>query len=206
MSRIGKSIVVCLLTAVLLVSMVGVASATMYYLDSDKDTGGSEQYIMWKDSSGECSGSVDIGADNSEIWTANEAASGDVDFSGGKNWAGNIKCANDGKKYTAYIGYYDGTNFHSYGDSGEITISGGHGDFGITSSAFTVPTGKWLALKVASSTGIIVSTTIGGLYNSGVYFDTPPDYPVPELPTIILMSIGLLALLGYVGYRRRDNG
>jgi len=34
---------------------------------------------------------------------------------------------------------------------------------------------------------------------------TDPGWPVPELSTILLMSIGLLALMGYVVYRRRNN-
>lgn len=32
-----------------------------------------------------------------------------------------------------------------------------------------------------------------------------PENPVPELPTIVLFSIGLIALAGYVGLRRRKN-
>lgn len=34
---------------------------------------------------------------------------------------------------------------------------------------------------------------------------TDPGFPVPELPTIILTSTGLLALVGYVVYSRRRN-
>ena len=36
-------------------------------------------------------------------------------------------------------------------------------------------------------------------------FDATPCAPVPELPTIVLMSIGLLTLAGYVGLRRKKK-
>jgi hypothetical protein len=32
-----------------------------------------------------------------------------------------------------------------------------------------------------------------------------PGWPVPELSTLVLFSVGLLALVGYVGYSRRRN-
>ena len=31
-----------------------------------------------------------------------------------------------------------------------------------------------------------------------------PGFPVPEMSTLVLFSVGLLALVGYVAYRRRD--
>ena len=58
MNKTKKGIVAFLLAAALLVSMVGMASAATiwFYLDSDKDTGGSEQYIMWKEDKTNCNG------------------------------------------------------------------------------------------------------------------------------------------------------
>jgi len=35
--------------------------------------------------------------------------------------------------------------------------------------------------------------------------DSDPGFPVPELSTVALYSVGLLALVGYVGYRRRER-
>jgi hypothetical protein len=74
----------------------------------------------------------------------------------------------------------------------------------MTTKAFTVPTGKWVALKVASSTGITVETAGTG-FSSWAYYEPPPDYPVPELSTLVLFSTGLLALFGYIVYRRRNG-
>lgn len=210
MSRIRKSIVVCLLTAALLVSMVGMGSATMYYLDSDINAS-SGQHIMWKDSYSVCNGDVAIGVGGNKIWTANEPASCDVGFSESKTWTGRIArtTTSSDQKFTVYVGYYD-NSFHSSGDSGEVTISTGdcYNDFSVTTSAFTVPEGKWLALNVTSSTGVTVTTLINqGFtdYRSGISFQTPPDYPYPELNTLVLLSVGLLTLAGYIAYRRRND-
>jgi LPXTG-motif cell wall-anchored protein len=32
-----------------------------------------------------------------------------------------------------------------------------------------------------------------------------PCAPVPELPTVVLFSVGLVALAGYVGLRKKKN-
>ncbi|NIA12123.1 MAG: hypothetical protein GWP10_20980 [Nitrospiraceae bacterium] len=213
MSNIKKSIVVCLLTAVLLVSITGMASATTvtFYLDSATDAA-SGQHIMWKDDSSNCSGSVAITDTGSGIWTANEPASYDVGFSESETWGGRIvrTTTSGDQKFTVCVGYYDGTSFYSSGNSGEVTISDGdwYNGFSVTTSAFTVPGGKWLALEVTSSTGVTVnylSTDNFGSYRSGISFQTPPDYPFPELNTLVLLSVGLLTLVGYVAYRRRNT-
>jgi hypothetical protein len=60
-----------------------------------------------------------------------------------------------------------------------------------------------LALKwypVSGSPDLVVT------FGSGTKLASPstdPGYPVPELSSLILFSVGLLALAGYVVYRRR---
>jgi hypothetical protein len=47
-----------------------------------------------------------------------------------------------------------------------------------------------------------------GTNNLQSYVTSPtgsPDYPVLELATFVLFGVGLLALVGYVGYRKRHR-
>ena len=208
-ASLKKGIVVCLLAAALLVSMVGMASAATVWHHLDSVEGAASGiYKMWKDDGSECSGSVAITSGGSKIWTSNVPASCDVGF-GGKLWNANImRVGTTGEeKFTAYIGYYDGSTFHSGGSSGEKTIPDGEAglSFSFNAGAFTVPEGNWLAYKVESSTGVTVDCTTGDSY---VFFVAPPAYPVPELNTLVLLSVGLLALAGFVVYSRsrRRNG
>lgn len=68
-------------------------------------------------------------------------------------------------------------------------------------------TGDWLAVRLSwdcstDSLQIYYKNETG----KESYIESPstdPGYPVPELPTIVLMSTGLLALAGYVLLKRR---
>ena len=213
-ASLKKSIVAFLLAAALLVSMVGMASAQdviTFYLDSSEGAA-SGIYKMWQNDYSSISGNVEISAGGSAIWTANASAQYDAAFPAGKDWNGNIRrtTTSSDQNFTATIGYYDGSDYHWDGGTAEITIESGEParTFVFDGSAFTVPEGSWLAYKVESSTGMTINTHTGGVPGSWIYYVTPPEYPVPELPTIILMSTGLLALAGFVVYSRsrRRNG
>ena len=221
MSNIKKNIVVCLLAAVLLVSMVGMASAGSqdWYLKSNDPEVSGANYEMHKASGFGPAGSVAVASGVSKIWSADEAASVDVSFGTGE-WSGTIDFTNGnagylntGETITLAIGYLDGDGtFHS---------AATHVANGPTSSVwpvsmtpgsdFTVPAGNYLALEVSitgGGDGVEIDTHNTGEGDSASWITSPEcgnDYPVPELPTIILMSIGLLALLGYVRYRRRND-
>jgi len=73
-------------------------------------------------------------------------------------------------------------------------------------SALTINTGDYLAMDVrqiscGSGDEEIVVT------NGESYVESPntdPGYPVPELSSFVLFSVGLLALAGYVWQRRRN--
>lgn len=81
-----------------------------------------------------------------------------------------------------------------------------------TTTNQTIPGGDVLAVKLwyDKKSGVIYPWP-SLRYNSATYNSrlvspsTDPGYPVPELPTIVLMSVGLLALLGYVGWRRKKK-
>ena len=124
-------------------------------------------------------------------------------------WSFNLECQSTGanKKFRVDIGKWDGSEFTSYGTSDEYSfatvtqVSGA-----LNANAIPISTGEYLAAKV-SNTGsdTFWLKTEGQGHCDITYPPDTPDYPFPELPTIILMSAGLIALFGYVVYRRRNT-
>ena len=201
-ASLKKSIVVCLLAAALLVSMVGMASADVTW-DLDDDG------VMYKEPHSETD-SVTVTSGSSYVWRAEypaQPAEG-VCFPSGRVWGAFLEVSeNLTGKCTAYFGYWDGSTFHTTGNSGTHWSYNSYwhrNDLSISSQEFTVPHGNYLALKIENTGDSSFTVTTDGDSECKWSEDTPP-YPVPELPTIILMSTGLLALFGYVAYRRRNN-
>jgi len=213
-----KGIIVMVLTAVLLVSMVGAASAQPEHnsIPWDLDSEGiilvasPDIYRMER-----CGGpgddgqsrTVTIGSGSYAIWRADEAAQCNVGFPA-EEWTGRITRTTSAgeQRYRAYIGIWDGTSFTSKGDSGDVIIPSGkyHKTFSIEAEAFTVPEDDYLALNVTHEDGSsLVIKTDGSSWVVWPLDD--PAYPIPELPTIVLTSVGLFALMGYVGWRRKNN-
>ena len=222
MNKTKKGIVAFLLAAALLVSMVGMASAavTWYLEDSSTNTPNGAQYWMRK---GTGSGTSYVTLDaTSMIWAANAPATIDVNF-GTEPWEVEIdftECQATGylendETITVRIGSLNPTS-GAFTESMSFTEAGsGSGCSGEShvyretvtpSSAFQVPNGHYLALKLTTDSGDKVIVDASGTA-SWIRCKTAncPDYPVPELSTIILMSTGLLALMGYVVYSRRNT-
>jgi hypothetical protein len=199
-----KNIVALLLAAALLISMVGVASASIKW---DLDSG--TPLIMWKPAHGE-SGAVSFTDGNSKVWRADEDAkpAGGVYFPPDQ-WQGRLTTNEDlAGMYTVDIGYSNsgGSGFVSNGNTGSQSSYDalvGASNFKIAAAEFTVPQGKYLAFKVTASGASFDVDTDGSSYVMWPSFD--PDYPYPELSTLVLLSVGLLTLIGYVGLRRRRN-
>jgi len=106
------------------------------------------------------------------------------------------------------IGTYDITSgFDSKGSASDTFVAGNNTlDFTIGASGFSVSEGKYLAFKVTNldpnrDLNIETKGEASWIFSPS----TDPGYPVPELPTIILFSIGLLALAGYVVVRRKNK-
>ena len=200
MNKTKKGIVALLLAAALLVSMVGMASANSIIWDLGDNT------VMYKEPHSE-TGSVTIS--DYYVWHAENPAqpAEGVCFPSGNYWAVDLEVPEDiNGKCTAYLGYWDGT-FHPTGNSGSSWVYNStwhQNSLTINNQEFTVPQNKYLALKILKTGGSNFVVTTDGDSQCKWSGDTP-DYPYPELPTIILMSTGLLALFGYVVYRRRSN-
>ena len=200
MNKTKKGIVALILAAALLVSMVGMASANSQTWDLDSDD------LMYKTANAE-SGTKTISASGSNRWTADQAAQCACTFQA-VNWDLTLERTNSdsGQQFKAEVGIWDGGTFTSKGNAiGSFSGASTYINLKIGVSTFTVPKDGYLALKITEQSGqsLIVKTYLGCSHLSCPRDE--PDYPVPELPTIILMSTGLLALFGYVVYRRRNT-
>ena len=217
MNEIKRGIVAFLLAAALLVSMVGMASAVnQIWLLKDSGAGAcGADYEMCR-GSGHGEGYVGM-TDQSHIWSADEAVSvaGGVSFGTG-TWTGTLDYLGEhsggfldpGETMTVEIGSFDGSTFtsamtqiHSPTEPKGATFVSVAPDTG-----FTVPQNHCLALKLTVSGTVYVS--VNGVEPGSSYIRSPsvdPGYPVPELSTLVLLSFGLLALMGYVGLKRRNN-
>ena len=198
MNKTKKSIIVFLLAAALLISVVSGLSQTWDFNNDDK---------MYKGVHTETgTETINIGASN--IWTAEHDAEVDVGFNA-ETWNGQLECTSPSanKKFTVEIGIWGGSSFIPKGKSAETILdhASGFGKvYSLTASAFTVPTNDWLAVRVNNTgTENFVLKTDGSCFITYPYDE--PDYPYPELSTLVLLSFGLLALFGYVVYRRRNN-
>ena len=108
----------------------------------------------------------------------------------------------DGDRLSGSLGYARGTYTVSSPESlEEVTETLG------PTESFTVPEGGRFALEVLwsgiASGNLQIHCNPPGEHPSMVTSpSTDPGYPVPELPTIILLSVGLLALGGYAWLKR----
>jgi hypothetical protein len=180
-----------LLVLVLLFPM-SVSASIVWDLDNDN--------VMYKYPHNE-TGNVTIEAGSSVVWRAEETAQCNVGFPS-KVWGGQLNSTI--QNYAVDIGYSesDGSDFVSNGvTGGQIGYYQGISYFAIDANAFTVPEGKYLALNVTAEESGTITTDGGSSFIVWPHDD--PAYPVPELSTIFLTSVGLLALAGYVGWRRR---
>ena len=173
------------------------------------NTSGSD-YIMYKGDMSKIEGTVTVSDDNSTIWRANEPATVDVGFPAG-TWTGEITLGEpfaSGETFTVEVGSYEGSTFTSAGlqtctgATDKITFS-----LEIPATAFDILNGNYLALNITNpsdgSADLVIKTGDGNSYVTSP--ETDPGYPVPELSTLLLFSIGLIALAGYVLLTKRRN-
>jgi len=179
-------------------------SQTWYLTDIASGT----NYIMNKGSTAGGGTSINITKGANEIWQANEVASVTVGFQAG-TWTGDLH--HTGTQYVepvvVDIGVWDGSSFTSYGyASGTVYDLEPTWSFTISASAFDIPAGQYLAFKVSNNSGQNRTLEVA---TDGTSFVTSPSsdpgYPIPELPTIILLGAGLACLGGYIIFMRRKR-
>lgn len=170
-----------------------VGGAQAWYLHNDTR--------MYKGNMSKHAGTLAIPTGDSTNWTANEAATVDVKFPVG-NWTGWLTLntpfpATD--NFTVAVGSYNTTAGFSSAGTQEFIGDGSKTAFALDISAaeFTVPKGNNLSLQVTNpSTDLVIKTGAGNSFITSP--ETDPGYPVPELSTTLLFSVGLLALAAYI--------
>jgi len=220
-----KAVVSFLVAAVVLVSVVGTASAvsiTWYPTTNGTEVPAGANYWMTR---GERSGQTEdffwLHNTDSFIWSANESAQCDVSFCGAQ-WTVLLDLSGDGgecdgwlqstETVTAKIGILDpdtGTftekcSGYKTGTGDSCSDSSSHSYMQISCPAFSVPQGNYLALQISMDNGEVQLDQTGS--NTWLTSPTCGDpYPTPELPTLVLFGTGLLALAGFVLYNRRKE-
>ncbi|MFZ2070352.1 MAG: cohesin domain-containing protein [Halobacteriota archaeon] len=175
-----------------------VTGAQRWYLHNDT--------IMYKGNESKPGGTITIANGTSSIWRADEQATVDVGFPAGKNWTGRIMlnesvASGNSNSFTVHVGSFNGSVFISHGSQ---TINGDGGTtyfLSISVGTFTITTNEFLALQINSS-GADLKVKTGGGNSFLTSPESDPSYPIPELSSIILFSIGLLVLAAYILRKR----
>jgi hypothetical protein len=221
MSRLfPKSILVLLLAGILLLSLTTTAGATaaqLWYLDGRPHNPIGANNVMQK-TMGIQSGWAVVGSGGSMYWLAENAAKTDVAFPGG-SWVvelslddqGNnalaavANCVDSGYLWEATIGGWNtSTGWYEIPTITTATISWDSSNvliIELQTDPATIFEDDYLALKVTNKDN--VSHTINTDGRSSLRSpDTDPGYPLPELPTAILLGIGFVGLLGFARMKR----
>ena len=147
-------------------------------------------------------GNLTIESGSSNLWIADKPAQTNLTFPPGV-WTGRITLETplvSGESFSVAVGNSSGGVFAA---SGSAVINGDGGtefDFQITADSFEMVKDDYLAVNITdTTTGIEVKT--GGTQSYLVLLDNAPPYPVPELPGVFLIMVGLLMLVGFVGRR-----
>jgi len=171
-------------------------------------------YEMVRGDSSLPEGAVAVPLGSCSIWMADYSTPQPAPFGNGA-WNAKIMLSQapcDGEELGVYLGYilpdgFGGLEFRATG-SGEVYKVTGQGrirwfEVTIDADEFTVPAGGWLAFKVVNETCLNPLEVRTGQSCGWVKPPDDPTYPVPELPGLVLLGIGLFGLAGWMGLRSR---
>lgn len=134
-------------------------------------------------------------------WAANATAEVDVEFPA-QTVEASINGSGDNPSVAVGIWDDDTDDFTAVG-----AIEDFNGEFSVPK--FTVPQGDYLATLVCaddpSATELATVWTADGSSSVTYQAEDNPNYPTPELSTMVLSSIGLLGAIGLTRFRRRQN-
>ncbi|MCD6506332.1 right-handed parallel beta-helix repeat-containing protein, partial [Candidatus Poribacteria bacterium] len=116
-------------------------------------------------------GTLTINGNSSQVWVADQAAPQEIKFEAGDpdantSWTGRLSLTSTSYNLTIQIGYADsdGSNFSAVGPSTTVSTSSGSEDvlFTMPALSFTVPKGKYLALKITNNSSGGETIKLGG--------------------------------------------
>ena len=199
-----------LLVALLLFSIVTTASAVSqsWYLTDDTAGVPAGVYYFMDNGSGAGTSDVSMGTNVYYCWAANAPAAETCDMSG--TWKTHIEFSGiTGEESVAVVAAVSvlsgGECYWKSKDYKNLTSEDNIYDVDLDTSDYEIELDEYLIFRVQQSIGgsedekIVV--TSGESYISSPGTDT--GYPVPELNSLVLFSVGLLAFAGYVLVRRR---
>jgi hypothetical protein len=170
-------------------------------------------FYMYRNDDGKAADEpIVLGNGDGCCWCANETASADVTFLDG-DWQVQVTTSvapTYGDNFTVYIGYHDGDNFnaegsHQFTGDDETTVFSKSLNIG----SFTVYNGDYLAVRLLNDLDSGMETSVDLVVGSDYTYiqspDSDPGYPVPDMPGIVLISLGLLVCGGYVWFKRRHS-
>ena len=121
---------------------------------------------------------ITLSGGGSQVWAADEAAIDNVHFPASPStdsttWSGLLTFSSapaSGDAFNIYVGYADdqnGTNFTQGGPEATITGDGSKAQFDFICSAnsFTVPQGKYLAIKIVNTSSTSYDLMVGGAWS-----------------------------------------
>jgi hypothetical protein len=209
---ITRSIVTLLLAGVLLISVTvvaGAAKSQVWHLDSPVHPSAGR---LMESTTGAQSGTVDLPKHEEQIWLAEHAAERDVAFPSG-GWLAELEfCSQDappgppygkGNVKVSIGGWNPSTGWYDFPTWKQPTtwVNNGILKVLVQKGPVTVWQGDYLAVKIENMGPVSrVLCTDGSSTLSSP--STDPGYPLPELPTVILLGGGLAGLVGYYGLRR----
>ena len=170
-------------------------------------------YEMVRGDSSLPEGSVGLEPGQSIIWRADYSTPAQAPF-GSKEWHAKIMLLQapcEGDMFHIYLGYLlandsEGLEFTPMGSAGLQKKTGRDRlwwfEVRIAPDEFTVPAGGWLALKIVNETCLNRLEVRTGQSCGWIKPPHNPCYPVPELDGIVLFTVGLVCLAGYVVLRR----
>lgn len=216
MNKRRSGLLVVVLVVVLLFSMVGMAIADQTWYMKDTASGATGADYEMQKGSGVGSGLLQIVTSASKIWAADQAVAVDGGIDMSDSWTGQVRVYADGDaSLQVDIGVLSSSG--SFTSKGTDTLSGSptgveNWAFSLSPEDLTLAKDEYLALKL-TNTHDTNSINIWTKHDTEpfspsylIFANDDPAYPVPELSTLLLTSVGVLMLGGFVIYsRRRTN-